>query len=59
MGCTNSEDKGHMVGDLCSPCHGWITKRTSDHRQSQAHKNESLPMAGHVIVGEDNDGAID
>jgi hypothetical protein len=35
--CTNTSDRGKMIGDLCSSCHQFIT--TGEGRHSQAYRN--------------------
>jgi hypothetical protein len=39
-GCDNRTDQGDFVGDLCSPCHSYITRNEGTH--SQAYRNEIL-----------------
>lgn len=35
--CTNTTDQGQFVGDVCVPCHKFITLGTGTH--SQAYRN--------------------
>ena len=37
MGCENHDDEGEFVGDLCSPCHKFVTSGRGVH--SQAYRN--------------------
>lgn len=37
-GCANHTDEGRFVGELCSPCHSYITLNKGTH--SQAYRNE-------------------
>jgi hypothetical protein len=37
MGCENHADEGKFVGDLCSPCHIFVTSGRGVH--SQAYRN--------------------
>jgi len=43
--CTNQTSEGSFIGDLCSPCHQFVT--SGEGRYSQAYRN-----ALKVIVGE-------
>ena len=38
MNCANHSDEGEFVGDLCSPCHEFVTSGRGVH--SQAYRNE-------------------
>jgi hypothetical protein len=37
-GCRNHTDERVFVGDLCSPCHGYVFRNRGEH--SQAYRNE-------------------
>jgi len=48
LNCENHKHQGKFVGDLCAPCHGWITKREGIF--SQAYRNEYDNVMGCQIV---------
>ena len=43
-GCINDKSQGRFVGDLCSPCHEYITK--AEGRHSQAYRNTQRTWVG-------------
>lgn len=43
LGCDNMSDRGVFEGDLCMPCHGFITRSEGQH--SQAYRNSLQLMA--------------
>ncbi len=43
-GCSNHRHKGKFVGNLCSPCHTFIT--TGEGKYSQAYRNSQRPWQG-------------
>lgn len=45
--CTNHTDEGDFVGELCSPCHGFITKGTGTH--SQAYRNAITAIVARLV----------
>lgn len=42
--CENHKHQGRFVGDLCSPCHAFITRNEGKH--SQAYRNSQRPWQG-------------
>jgi hypothetical protein len=42
--CENHKHQGHFVGDLCSPCHAFITK--NEGKYSQAYRNAQREWQG-------------
>jgi hypothetical protein len=48
LNCENHTDEGDFVGDLCSPCYGFITKGTGT--CSQAYRN-AMATAVNILGG--------
>ena len=42
--CENHKHQGHFVGDLCSPCHAFITR--NEGKYSQAYRNAQREWQG-------------
>jgi hypothetical protein len=48
MNCTNHTDEGGFIGDLCSPCHKFVTSGRGKH--SQAYRNSKSMEPRRMIL---------
>jgi hypothetical protein len=57
--CENRADQGDFVGDLCAPCHAFVTGKRWPPMGgfSQAYRN-AITLAVQVLLADDPTGAV-